>query len=604
MPESRRKDSRHRTPAGEERDSRRPGAGRVAPLALVISLVLLGLLSVVGWHQFHPPRKLMEKSLREQSRLVYVPACRGELQARDGTPLNLTLPAYSIVLRPDMVRDPRDTRMATLAKMEEEIASLASALGPQAYASRPGREAILRHLRKTPALPLCLWEEVSPETRARWLALQREHPATELLLSWKRLYREPELAPHLRGKVRSAPPAGDGFRRFWNANSPELRGASGLEKSLDYLLAGTPGEELLQTDVLSYRSRILDSRPAIRGDDCRLALCLPAQRVAEEAFRKGGLSGAVVALEMETGKVLVMASLPSPSLAGNGTTADARTPGAAEEVNRALAGFYPPGSILKPLLALYAMEKGLLSPASPVVDCPGFFPLGGGRKLGCSHTHGRVAVIQAISLSCNTFFCTLGQRLSREQWDEFASLFAFGEKTGGELQEQENRGLPFSPQWVRKNRRGDSTWHPGDAANGAIGQGGWIITPMQFALAMNYAVTGKLLKPRYTLGEEPAVRATHSFPPRARQTMLEGMRHCVLQGTGQSLRTPALDILAKTGTAETGKGKRPHAWVVAMAPARQPRFLVVVVAEHGGGGGRVAGPIAREVLLSLHKTLP
>ena len=106
MPESRRKDSRHRPPAGEERDSRRPGAGRVAPLALVISLVLLGLLSVVGWHQFHPPRKLMEKSLREQSRLVYVPACRGELQARDGTPLNLTLPAYSIVLRPDMVRDP------------------------------------------------------------------------------------------------------------------------------------------------------------------------------------------------------------------------------------------------------------------------------------------------------------------------------------------------------------------------------------------------------------------------------------------------------------------------------------------------------------------
>ncbi len=580
-----------------------PARGRLGIFSLLVSLVFLGLLGMVGWVQLRPSRALLEKALREQNRLVYVPACRGQLQGRDGTPLNLTLPSYAIVIRPDMVRDPRDTRMTTLAKLEEEIASLASALGPQAYLQRPGRDKILRHLRTAPALPLTLWEEVDEETRARWLALQRHHPATELLLSWKRLYREPELAYHLRGKVRSAPPRGDGIRRFWNASSPELQGFSGMERGLDYLLTGSAGAELLQTDVLSYRSQVLEYQPAVRGDDCRLALCLPAQRTAEEAFRRQGLSGAVVALEMETGKVLVMASLPSPSLAGGAVSGQGKSGG--EQVNRALAGYYPPGSILKPLLALYALEHGLVSPRAPLVlDCPGYFSLGGGKRLGCSHVHGKVDLPQAISLSCNTYFCTLGGKLSREQWDDFASFFAFGQKTGGDLQEQEISGVPFSPQWVRSHRRGDAVWHPGDAANGAIGQGGWIITPMQIALAMNYAFTGRLFSPGYTLEEEPGLRATHTFPPEALAILREGMRQCVLQGTGQTLKTPQLEILAKTGTAETGKSQRPHAWVVALAPALQPRFLVVVVAEHGGGGGRVAGPIARDVLLQLHQAIP
>ncbi len=593
-----------RQPEAEPREEEAPGRGRVGFFSLLVTLVFLGLLAVVGWVQLRPSQALLEKAIREQNRLVYVPACRGQLQARDGTPLNLTLPSYAIVIRPDMVRDPRDTRMTTLAKLEEEIASLASALGPQAYLQRPGRDQILRHLRTAPALPLTLWEEVTPEIRARWLALQRHHPATELLLSWKRLYQEPELACHLRGKVRSAPPRRDGIRRFWNAASPELQGISGMERTLDYVLAGSAGAELLQTDVLSYRSQVLEYQAAMRGDDCRLSLCLPAQRTAEEAFRRQGLSGAVVALEMETGKVLVMASLPSPSLSGSSPAAS-RGKSSGEQVNRALAGYYPPGSILKPLVALYALEQGLISPRTPLVlDCPGYFSLGGGKRLGCSHVHGKVDLVQALALSCNTYFCTLAGKLSRQQWDDFAAFFAFGQKTGGDLQEQEISGIPFSPSWVQTHRRGDKTWHPGDAANGAIGQGGWIITPMQIALAMNYAFTGKLFAPRYALEDEPSLRATHVFSPAAQAILQKGMRQCVLQGTGQTLNTPQLEILAKTGTAETGRKQRPHAWVVALAPANHPRFLVVVVAEHGGGGGKVAGPIARDVLLQLHQAMP
>ncbi len=574
----------------EDRASR-PGRGVVPGLRLAVTALFLGLVGVVAWYQLRPDRALTEKALREQSRLVYVPACRGELQDRMGTPLNVTRPSYAIVIRPDQVRDPRDTRATTLVKLEERIAALAADLGPEAYASLPSRERISRHLRQEPAMPLELWEDVSAETRARWLTLRRQHPATELMLSWKREYLLPETAPQLRGSVRRTTPKGGQERRYWNANAPELSGATGMERVLDYLLGGQSGTELLQTDVLSYRASVLDYEPAAKGDDCRLSIYLPAQRKAEELFRQNGLSGAVVALEMETGQVLVMHSAPSTPLGS-------ASKGGGGDMNRALAGYYPPGSVMKPLLALYALEKGIGANIR-TVDCPGYYPITSKRKLGCSHVHGKQDMKEAIANSCNAFFCTLGSQFTQEQWNDFAELFGFGEKTGGDLSEQEIAGVPFCPKWVKSSRKNDRAWHPGDAANGSIGQGGWIVTPMQLALAMNFALTGKLLSPRYYLQDDIRIRKQHDFPAWAQTLVKSGMEQCVLTGTGQSLKTPTVSILAKTGTAETGRGKKPHAWMVAAAPANNPKYLVVVTAEHGGGGGRVAGPIAREVLLSL-----
>ena len=193
--------------------------------------------------------------------------------------------------------------------------------------------------------------------------------------------------------------------------------------------------------------------------------------------------------------------------------------------------------------------------------------------------------------------------MSDEALDDFARFFGFGERTGGILSSEESSGIAFSPGWVAEHRSGDRAWHTGDAANAGIGQGGWVVTPMQMALAMGFALTGKLFSPQFLRGEEAVVRRTHDWTPVAQRTVLAGMRQCVLQGTGRSLDTPELSILGKTGTAEVGKHQRPHAWMVAAAPAEEPRFVVVVVVEHGGGGGRVAGPIARDILLSLAREL-
>ena len=560
---------------------------------MVLLLVLGGLLLCIAFLQLGPMERLKAQSHREQTRLVYIPPCRGMLQDRDGTPLNLSVPSYSIVLRPELVRDPRDTRQRTLEKLTAEITDLGMELGHEFYQFRPSMEKIERHLREQPALPLMLWEDIDADTLSRWTMIRDDHPAAELLLTWRREYREPALAPQLRGLVKRSGPRADGVEKYWNANAPELTGASGLEKALDSKLAGTGGFERLQTDVLSYRSTVLESKPSLPGANCRLALCMEAQRLAEQQFRIGGYRGAAVALDLQTGEVLVNLSMPAVPLG----VRDAGEDGAYQ--NRVLSGYYPPGSTIKPLLALYALDRKLITEEEPVVDCQGFYALGERTRLRCSHVHGEVTVVEAIAQSCNVFFSELAVNMTAEDFDDFARFFGFGEKPGSALAVEEIAGIPFSPSWVMQKRKGDPQWHPGDAANAGIGQGAWIVTPMQMALAVGFALTGDLFVPNYIVDNKLVILKHYEWSQEARRLVLEGMRECVLTGTGQSMKTPRLAILGKTGTAEVGKGQTPHAWMVAAAPADAPRFVVVVVVEHGGGGGRVAGPIARDLLLRL-----
>lgn len=559
------------------------------------SVALLTLALLVGWLQLGSGREITQRAIREQTRLVYLPPCRGRLLDRSGIPLNYTVPGYSIVIRPELIRDPRDTRANTAGKLSAAIANLGLALGKDFYDYRPDNAAIMRHLKNEPAMPMLLWEDVDDAVIARWALLRHDFPATELLLSWRRVYAFPEIAAHLRGRVRKEIPVRDADRRrFWNANAPVLRGISGMEKAMEAQLSGRGGTELLQTDVLSYRSRVIVSEAPDNGDDIRLTIDSGAQRLAQKLFAERGYSGAAVAMEMSSGEILVMHSSPASTVSGGKAAPEG------SEVNRALAGFYPPGSTLKPLLALYAQENGIAE-SSWRLKCPGYYLLGQRRKIGCSHIHGDIAMKDSIALSCNTYYCALAQRFTEQQFNGFADEFGFGRCTGALLQEQESSGIAFTPGWVNAHRSADPHWRRGDAANAGIGQGGWAVTPMQLLLAVNYALTGRLLEPLYYRDAEISVRKQRSWKPEALELVRNGMKDCVLYGTGSTLRDPQLAVMAKTGTAEVGGSRRPHAWVVAAAPTEAPRYIVAVVVENGGSGGRVAGPVAMALLRELFK---
>ncbi len=562
-------------------------------LCIFFLAVLLLLLACIAWVQIFQSENLTLQSQQQQTRKLYVPAKRGSICDRTGTRLNYTVPMYTLVIRPDLVRDPRDTRRVTLEKINAAISELALWLGPDFYRFKPKRDQISQHLDNRTPMPIPLWQDLDANTIARWNSRKQDFPGTELLLSWKRFYDSPEVASQLRGFTRLGEPDDPDLNQYWNANFKEPVGKSGLEYLLNPELRGSGGSEILQTDVLSYRNTVLESRKAINGDDVRLTIDLECQKLAEKLFAEKSYSGAVIVLDCSNGEILVLASCP-------GFDVSASVPATINQAqfNRAVGGAYPPGSTIKPFMALYALEKALIDPDT-LCNCPGWYALPGNRRIACHQRfgHGNIALIEAIAKSCNTYFCTLGKKMGKNGWNEFAQNFAFGQKLNTILYKQETAGISYSPDWVRRNRPQAPRWDEDDSAYGGIGQGKWLVSPLQMAVSASILLTGNRFQPKILLQEPAQLLETFSWSEKSTELVRRGMRDCVYGGggTGHALRIPGVEVLGKTGTAEVGD-QASHAWCIAALPADAPRLIGVAIVEHGGGGGKIAAPILKEVI--------
>jgi penicillin-binding protein 2 len=563
--------------------------------AALLALFLL-LAAHVAWIQVFRAPALKAGGARQQQRLNFVPAKRGDLLDRHGLPLNISVPSYDLALRVEMIRDPRDTRKRTLDKMSAAIADLGIFLGAHYYRSRPSHEQMLAHLKQNTPMPMILWRHVEPAALAKWAERRHDFPGTETVMSWKRRYEYPDLGFHVRGFTVLGLPAQHDFTRFRSLQFKELIGAAGIEQAINGRLRGEGGYELLQTDVLAFRNRVIETQPAIAGDDIRLTLDIQVQDLAESLFNLDGLTGAAVVMDAVSGEVIVCASAPTTSLP------PPSEPLPTALVNRAIAGHYPPGSAIKPLIALVAAQEGVLS-TTETIDCPGYFTLSPKASVACSRStgHGSLTLSEAIAQSCNVFFCTVGTRLGAQGMGKIGPTIGLGNRLYTELWRAENPGVDFSPDWVAQNRSDHPTWTTGDSANAAIGQGAWIITPMQMAVLTAAVTTGRILTPTFIKpdpGTAELLVNTIDWPQEAWQAVLEGMRACVEAplGTGRSMRMEGVSVLAKTGTAENVPGKAPHAWTIAALPAEQPTLVGVCVVEHGGSGGRVAAPILKKIL--------
>lgn len=561
----------------------------------LLALFLL-LAAQVAWIQTFRAPDLKAGGVRQQQRLTFVPAKRGDLLDRHGRPLNVSVPSYDLALRVEMIRDPRDTRKRTLEKMSAAISDLGIFLGAHYYRSRPNHEQMLAHLKQNTPMPMILWRHVEPAVLAKWAERRHDFPGTETVMSWKRRYEYPDLGFHVRGFTVLGLPAQHDFKRFRSLQFKELIGAAGIEQAINGRLRGEGGYELLQTDVLAFRNRVIEAQPAVAGDNIRLSLDIYLQDLAESLFNLDGLAGAAVVMDAVSGEVLVCASAPTASLP------PPPEPLPTALVNRAVAGHYPPGSTIKPLIALVAAQEGVLS-TTETNDCPGYFAITPRTSVACSRAtgHGSLTLSEAIAQSCNVFFCTVGVRLGAYGMEKIGSTVGLGNRLNTELWQAENSGIDFSPDWVARNRPDHPTWTTGDSANAAIGQGSWIITPMQMAVLTAAVTTGRVLTPTFikpdAAAAEPLVNII-VWPPEAWQAVLAGMLACVEDptGTGRAMRIEGVAVLAKTGTAENIPGKAPHAWTIAALPAEQPALVGVCIVEHGGSGGRVAAPILKKIL--------
>ena len=400
-------------------------------------------------------------------------------------------------------------------------------------------------------------------------------------------------------------------------------GKSGLEAALESYLHGTAGSRTVETDLggdsITDHANSYAPQP---GDNVITTIDLELQEVAEKSlanylsdYQRGG---AAVALDPDTGEVLVMASYPTYNLENynkdyDKISSDSRFP----ELNRATLGLYPPGSTFKVLTAIAALEEGIID-ANTTYTCEGKFEYGGVTFPCNNHDQPMTLdVTQAIKYSCNVFFYNVGQQLTGAHLENWCDKFGLGNVTGVEIAEY--AGQAAGPTERAANRKKDPLlreWQGGDDVNAAIGQSDNLFTPLQLANYMAAVVNGgtlyqpTLVKSIKTYDysdvveeEQPEVIGTIEFSDATRNLVMKGMSEVTAEG-GTAATTFAdypIKVGGKTGSAEMTERKDSveinytNGLFVAFAPFDDPEIVICVVGEGAGHGSAVA-PIVRDIL--------
>ena len=400
----------------------------------------------------------------------------------------------------------------------------------------------------------------------------------------------------------------------------DVIGKDGLEKVLEKYLKGKDGYKRVEQNKSGSVSQTLNVTQPVTENYAVLTIDSELQRVAEESLAKNieatrgdkGIdcfSGAAVAVEINTGEVLAMASLPNydPAEYSKNYTElfnDPKNP----LLNRALGGAYTPGSTFKPLTSIAALEEGIITPSTQIADLGVYKFYAPSYQPTCliwkntGETHGTINVSEAIGVSCNYFFYDVGRQLGIEKLSSYAKAFGLGQKTGIELAEAD--GLVASKEF-RESR--NMEWYPGDTLQAAIGQSDNMFTPAQLASYVSTIINKgtryslRLVKEvrSYSTGEvvyknEPTIISQYGISDETLAAVKDGMRRVTEDGTAKAVfENFEIPVGGKTGTAEVSRGSDTVLFV-GFAPYDNPQIAVAVVLEHGASS-RYAAQVARDM---------
>jgi len=465
---------------------------------------------------------------------------------------------------------------------------------------------------------------VGEEEAARFAVDRWRYPGVELVPYLNRRYPYGTEFAHVIGYVGRIDEAD--LAKMGDVDSALTHtGKAGLERYYEDALRGKVGYEKIETNVEGRALRRLGQVPAVPGADLKLSVDLDLQRAMVAAF--GDMDGSAVAIDPRTGEILAMVSLPSydPNLFVNGIShADYKAlidNPSRPLFNRNVLGGGPPGSTVKPLIALAGLDSGLRRPEDAVFST-GEFHIPGQRR-GYRDAHGGAGwtdLRKSIAASVNFYYYKLAYEMGIARFDQYMRKYGFGAPTGIDLA-GENSGVVPSPQW--KAKRTKEPWYPGETVISGIGQGYWVATTLQLARGVAaIANGGRLVRPHLAASRRdgyaapwtplPQPEAPHiTDNPAHMRAVQEGMVGTMQPGgTGFSLVRGAPYLMAgKTGTAQkiSRRGSAsvdPHqlpfhlrhqALFVGYAPADNPTIAVAVAVEHGGFGASTAGPIARKI---------
>jgi penicillin-binding protein 2 len=587
--------------------------------ALVLVGGKLALLTVVLGRMYH--LQVLESdrymTLAEDNRinLRLLPPPRGRIVDRFGEPLAFNRQNF------------RATLVAEKAKNARGVLESVSMLVPLTDHER-GR--ILREVERSRRyMPVTLrenltWEEVSAlEVNAPDL------PGVVTDVGRSRFYPLGPAVAHLVGYVGAASESDQSHDEDPLLELPGFAvGKDGVEKQHDRALRGAAGASEVEVNAVGRIIRELSREEGEPGREVSLTIDLAVQKFAYD--RMGEESGAVVVMDIHTGELVALASVPGydPNVFAEGISGakwrELLNNDHAPLVNKALAGQYAPGSTFKMIVALAAQESGLVTPETRV-SCPGHYQFGDSlfhcwKKEG----HGSMDMENAIRLSCDVYFYEIARRTGIDRIAAMAKRFGLGRPLGLDLA-GERPGLIPSREWKRTAL--NQPWHNGETLVAGIGQGFVLTTPLQLAvMTARLANGGRAVTPRLTRdikgaptgplpqpGELPEIGVAAP----ALSVVVRGMDAVVNGGgtaAGSRIADPAFAFAGKTGTsqvrritqAERDRGvkknedlpwrQRDHALFVGFGPVGNPRYAVAVLVEHGGGGSKVAAPIARDVL--------
>lgn len=537
-----------------------------------------------------------------------LPPPRGLIFDRFGEGLAVNRQTYRLVL----VSEQTDSVAATL----DRIASLIT------LSDRDIRRVLKETSRRRGFVPVTVREDLSWAEVTRIEVNAPELPGVQIEVGQSRHYPYADAASHVTGYVGAVSEAeltGDPLLEL-----PGFRtGKNGVERVFEQELRGTAGTRQVEVNAYGRVIREVAREEGQPGADLTLTLDMGLQNFT--AQRLDGEAGSVVVMDIHNGDVLALVSSPAfdPNAFNYGLSSEAwqalLNDPKAPLINKTLGGQYPPGSTFKMVVALAALEAGVIGP-DETVYCPGFMELGN-HTFHCWKRwgHGHVGMVDGIKQSCDVYFYEVANRLGMDRIAAMAERFGLGAPTGVELP-GERSGLVPTKAW-KEAVLGES-WQGGETLIAGIGQGYMLTTPMQLAvMAARLANGGVAVEPRVrrdaTSADRP-VFAPLGIEPEHLAVIQDGMIRVVNDpnsGTAYAARIEeeAMAMAGKTGTAQVRRiskadreanlaiedipwNERDHALFVAYAPIDAPRYACAVVVEHGGGGSRVAAPIARDVL--------
>ncbi len=588
----------------------------VAGIAVLVAFALLAarfLYLQVLQHDVY-------RAKAEDNRISVVPVTpnRGLIVDRNGVVVARNYSGYTLEIFPRRVRN--------LERTIDELAEYVDITNRDRVRFRK----LLQETRNAENLPLR--NRLSDEEVAKFAANRFRFEGVEIKARLFRQYPFGDVGSHALGylgRINTQDQAKleeDGVGA--NYRGTDYIGKAGIEAAYEPELHGTTGFEQVEIDAAGRGIRTLSRTSSQPGNNITLTLDMRLQQVAEVAF--GERRGALVAIDPANGGVLALVSKPGfdPNLFVDGIDPQywAELNGSIDKPlnNRAISGLYPPGSTIKPYLALAALETGKRKPSNTIFD-PGYFDFGGRRfrddKKG---GHGVVDMYKSIVESCDTYYYHLSNDLGIDAIARFLGPFGFGSRSGIDLAGEFAGVLP-SPEWKVKRFKDprQQKWFPGETISIGIGQGYHSYTPLQLAQALAMlADVGHMYKPRLVAHvDNPRTGEQRELPAAVIQTVQlkrdnvdfikRSMAGVTKEGTAaRAFAGVTYTVGGKTGTAQViamkqgekyeeakvAERHRDHSLFIAFAPVDSPRIALAVIVENGGFGARAAAPLARTVL--------